>query len=354
VNDTHLAYVGHDTWPRVLGLPEASGVIRQQPSDFQVEEILGFDPDGAGEHLWLMIEKTGWTTVAVQQALARHYAVSRMDVAYSGLKDKYAVTRQWFSIRTGMKSGADVPVALPEGITCLKAVKNSRKLRRGVHKSNRFTLVVTGFTGAADIWQRLDTILARGVPNYFGPQRFGRGGRNIASLLQWWQGTSGKPERDQKSILLSAGRSYLFNRVLARRVEAGNWDKPVEGDCFVLAGSASTFRYGAATLEELQQRLLAWDIHPTGPMWGRGNIPSSGEALALETLVTTEYPALCSGLLQHGLEHARRSLRLQVQGLEAEQAGNTLTLRFELVSGSYATAVLRELMDYRDAMAFDA
>ncbi|HWK55392.1 MAG TPA: tRNA pseudouridine(13) synthase TruD [Hyphomicrobiales bacterium] len=331
-------------WPHAFGAPTLRGIARHTPADFQVREILGFDPDGRGEHLLLEVEKIDLTTPAAQQLLARAYGVHPREVAYSGLKDRRAITTQWFSLRVGMHRTATETVALPEGLRVLQAHKNSRKLRRGSHKGNRFTLVLRELEGDLDtLPPRLQQVAENGVPNYFGPQRFGHDGGNLQALQTWWAGGR-EPGRALRSLLLSSGRSFLFNAVLAERVAQGNWNQLLTGERLNLDSTARHFAAAAASDAELQQRLLQGDVHPTGPLYGRGESGVEEQAAALEQRVLAEHPALCAGLLREGLEHDRRALRCLVRQLHHELDGTTLCLEFELTRGAYATAVLRELV----------
>ncbi|HEY0961189.1 MAG TPA: tRNA pseudouridine(13) synthase TruD [Pseudomonadales bacterium] len=336
------AYRDWDSLERAFGTPPLSAVFKQRPEDFHVDEILGFEADGNGEHLLLHVEKTGLTTFEAQAMLARHYGVALRDTAFAGMKDKQGVTRQWFSVPARKDSPPETP-QLP-GLSILGSARNSRKLRRGSHRANRFRIVLRAPAGDRDVIRaRIETVAARGVPNYFGAQRFGRDEANVPAALAWFRGES-PPARQQRSLLLSAARSYLFNMLLARRVRDGNWDRWIDGDVMALAGTASTFACSRAGVDELQRRLADFDIHATGPLWGKDMPATTGAALALESALATEYAELCDGLAAQGLEQERRPLRVQVSGLQAQFDDDALVLEFSLVRGAYATAVLRELL----------
>ncbi|MGV3591027.1 MAG: tRNA pseudouridine(13) synthase TruD [Gammaproteobacteria bacterium] len=337
------SYRDWDSLERAFGAPPLRALFKQQPADFHVDEVLGFEPDGHGEHLLLHVEKTGLTTFEAQAVLARHFGVALRDTAFSGMKDKQGVTRQWFSVPARKDITADE--TLHPGLDILGSTRNSRKLRRGSHRANRFRIVLRAPTGDRDaIRARIDTIAARGVPNYFGAQRFGRGEANVPAALMWFRGDT-SPPRQQRSLLLSATRSYLFNMLLARRVEDGSWERWIDGDVMALAGTASTFASARASAEELERRLADFDIHATGPLWGKGAPATSGAALALENSLAVEYPELCDGLAAQDLEQERRPLRVQVSGLHAQFDDDAIVLEFSLVRGAYATSVLRELLE---------
>jgi tRNA pseudouridine13 synthase len=332
--------------PHAWGEVALTGRIRERVEDFQVREVLSFTPDGAGEHLWLEIEKTGLTTPEAQQLLARAFKLSPRDVQYAGLKDRQALTTQWFSLSVGMKRGTGELPPLPAGLRVLQTLKNSRKLRRGSHRGNRFVLTVRGLHGdTSGLGQRLALIAREGIPNYFGAQRFGHDGGNLRALQAWWQEGARAPSRMLRGILLSAARGFLFNAVLAERVGRGNWNRLVEGDCPNLDGTSRQFAASAATDAELLERLARLDIHPTGPLWGKGEAEASGAALVLEQDVLNRHAWLCDGLIREGLEHARRPLRVAVRNLRHALDGDRLQLEFELTSGAYATAVLREVVN---------
>ncbi len=260
------------SWPRVLdaefGSP-VSGDYRARPEDFMVEEVLDFAPEGEGEHLWLSIEKRDLTTAMVVKELARLCEVSPRVVGYSGMKDRVAVTRQWLSVQLpGREAPEGLGDALAErGVRVLERARHPRKLKRGVHRANRFRLRLTGpvvdDAGLAARWERL---LERGVANYFGPQRFGPDGRNLlrarSLLARGW-----RKRDDRDGMLLSAARSFLFNELLAERIREGSWDRLLPGEVANLDGSASQFSI-AAPDAELEARAARLDLHPSGVLWG--------------------------------------------------------------------------------------
>lgn len=331
--------------PVAFGPPPAGGWIRVAPEDFQVDEQLGFEPDGTGAHVLLVVEKRSANTGWVAAQLARLAGIHPRDVGYSGLKDRHAVTRQSYSLAW--------PVAAPveacldwcgEGFRVLAASRHGRKLRPGSHRGNRFLIRVREFTGdESAVGERLRLVAAAGVPNYFGPQRFGREGGNLARARDWAGGAAAPRERSQRSFLLSAARSALFNEVLAERVRRGDWNTLLPGEAVMLDGRRSYFR--AAELDEtLRARCEQMDVHPTGPLWGAGESPATGEALAVEEQVLAQESALRKLLAGQGLDQERRSLRLPVRALTWRVGDDGLTLEFELPRGAFATAVLHELL----------
>ena len=343
---------GLPEWAWALGRPPAAGVIRSEPEDFQVEELPLIEPAGEGNHLWLEIRKRGANTNWVAGQLARAAGVKPREVGFAGMKDRHGVTSQWFSI--GMQEAADDDWNswTIEGVEFLQAQRHGRKLRRGTLAGNRFRIVVRQFEGDTDkLLERIEQVNLAGIPNYFGPQRFGHGGRNVQRARDWLSGGARIP-RNKRSIYLSAARSYLFNQVLSARVERGDWDRLLDGDVAALDGSRSTF---PCTLpdETLDRRCAEFDIHPTGPLPGRGDSGVAREAATLEQAVLENEMQLVESLARAGLDADRRSLRLKPGRLECELDDDSLLLAFDLPPGAYATSLLRELVNVRDATIFD-
>jgi tRNA pseudouridine13 synthase len=340
--------------PRAHGGPLGRGRLRVEPEDFQVEEELGFEPDGSGDHRLLWVRKTDANTEWVARRLAELARVRSADVGFAGLKDRRAVTSQWFSLPASKGELPDWSQLAPQGIEVLAVHAHRRKLRRGALKGNRFRIrvreLVPGPGSPPDAWaeclhQRLEAIRHRGVPNYFGEQRFGHGGANLHRADALFRGAPLRPSRHERGIWLSAARSELFNRVLAHRVSRGDWDKPVPGDCLNLAGSHSYFRAESVDGDVLE-RCDRFDVHPTGPLWGKGDPPTSGDVQVLEGEAAASLPGWGEGLARFGLEQERRPLRVLVLELEATLTSAGLELRFALPAGAYATAVLRELISW--------
>lgn len=339
-----------DGLPRAWGEPVLEAVVRSSPEDFFVEEIDGFPATGSGEHLLLTIEKRGLNTAGAAARIARWAGVAGPAVGYAGLKDRHAVTRQRFSVHLPGREAPPVSGLEGGGLRVLALERHARKLPRGALAGNRFVLTlrqVRGDRGAVEA--RLQRIAAGGVPNWFGAQRFGHRGGNIDAALAMFAGR--RVRRDQRGLLLSAARSALFNQVLAARVRDGSWARGLEGEVWILDGSRSVF--GPEPWNELlEQRLAAFDIHPSAPLWGRGELRSQGAALALETaaLADARAIALRQGLEAAGLRQERRATRVR-PGEPAHEWLDTdvLRLRFTLPPGAYATALLAETGAVRDA-----
>ncbi len=335
---------GGATTPQAHGEAVLTARIRSVPEDFAVEEIDAFDASGAGEHLLLTVEKRGMNTAFAAKRIAAWAGVAESAIGYAGLKDRHALTRQRFSVWIPKRIAPDIDALQSDDLRVLDAQWHARKLPRGALAGNRFVLTLREVEGdRAAIETRLRAIAERGVPNYFGEQRFGRGGDNVSKALSMFSGR--RVAREERGHLLSAARSELFNRVLGARVEAACWDVGLDGEVWMLDGSRSVF--GPEPWSEvLAERLARFDIHPSGPLWGRGELRSQGEARALElsTLEGELLGALRDGLERAGLEQERRALRLRPQALSFDwPETSTLVLRFGLPAGCYATTVLAEL-----------
>jgi tRNA pseudouridine13 synthase len=328
-------------WARAYDAPLFAATIRDRPTDFQVTEILGFELSGCGEHDYLWVEKTAANTDWVARQLARHAGTRPADIGYAGMKDRHAVTRQWFSVPR--REVGDWASFSAEGVVILDIQRHQRKLRRGAHKSNAFrialrTRAASGMRQPVD--ERLASVAARGVPNYFGPQRFGHHGANLDLARRVFAGA--RLKRDKRSIAISAARSFLFNQILSARVANGSWECILPGELVNLDGSGSIFRVDEID-ETIRRRAIELDIHPTATLWGLRSEMSRGDVAALERDATDTSADLRDGLEGLGIKAAHRPLRLRVADLSWEFADDALWLEFTLPAGGFATAVLREI-----------
>ena len=340
--------------PAAHGPPPLGGRIRVAAEDFVVEELLGFEPDGAGGHVLLSVEKRGANTGWVAAQLARTAGVQARDVGYSGQKDRHALTRQSYSLPWPVAAPLDACLAFSgEGYRVLSAARHGRKLRPGSHRGNRFAIRVRDLDADADaaaIDTRLRVIADQGVPNYFGPQRFGREAGNLTRARAWAQDGHAPRDRVQRGFALSAARSEIFNRVVAERVRRGDWSRLLPGEAVMLDGRRSFF--AAPEIDALlEDRCRRMDVHPSGPMWGRGESAATGAAREVEDAIVGGEPGLARLLESERLEQERRSLRLPVRSLRWTHEADGLLLEFELPRGTFATAVLHELL--RDAWSQD-
>lgn len=328
-----------------FGQPVLSGVIRTKPDDFMVDERFAFDFTGEGEHALIHIEKTDTNTDWLARQIAEIAGLKKADVSYAGLKDRHAVTTQWFSVWLPGKPAPDWTLLNSDNVKVLDSCRHNRKLRRGSLRGNQFSLVVRQVEGdTSELEQKLNAIQTYGVPNYFGEQRFGIDGRNLEKAEVMFGGKREK-DRFKRSIYLSAARSAMFNDVLSQRVAMNKWVDAIPGDVMLLNNSHSYFLANDID-NEINQRLAEHDIHPSGPLWGRGELLSKATVAELENQLTNKFKVFDIGLKNARLDQERRSLRLPVNNLRWQYSAKDkiLELSFFLPAGGYATAVLREIV----------
>jgi tRNA pseudouridine13 synthase len=326
--------------------PLGTGALRAAPEDFKVFEILGFEASGAGPHALLTVRKRGANTEWVARELARAAGCKPFEVGFAGLKDRNAVTTQAFTVPRGKRAAEEFIGVAGDGYEVLAAGAHQRKLPRGALEGNRFEITVRELRcDGAVLRERLDAIARGGVPNYFGPQRFGREAGNLAEVMRAAERPSGGrgSGRSDEGFLLSAARSVIFNAILAARVGQGSWNRLLAGDVANLDGRGSVFAVPALDAE-LERRCAGIDIHPTAPLWGEGEALSAGEVRSLEESVAAQFPEALAVIRGARMNAERRALRMRVRDLEHEYDHDVLHLRFALPAGSFATAVLRELI----------
>ena len=329
-------------------LPGVAALFKAVPEDFRVDEIAAYLPSGEGEHLFLRVEKRGRDTREVAEELARALGKSPRDVGVAGQKDRQAVTTQWMSL-----AGADATRALGltgDGWRVLEAKRHGNKLRTGHLRGNAFRVVLRGVDGEGDARARAvaAALETRGLPNFYGSQRFGRRGDNAEVGRLLLLGTDdprvSKARRDPKlrRFLVSAFQSEVFNLVLAERLRDGSWDRPMSGDVLQKLGSGGLFVCEDPAADP--SRVASFECSITGPMPGSRVRPEPrGEAAALEERVLAARGVGIEHLARsRDAEGARRALRLPVR-ISLEQEGDALALCFELPPGAYATAVIREI-----------
>lgn len=327
------------------GKPASKADLRTYNSDFIVKEILPFSPTGEGEHHMLHVQKDGLNTVQVAEMIAKFAKVHPKEVTYAGQKDKNAITEQWFGVRIPGKETPAWAELNGDKLTILSSSRHSKKLRIGALVGNRFILTLRNVTDITDMVVRIEKIRQTGVPNYFGEQRFGHDGKNLVFGRQMLAGKKVK-DRNKRSMYLSAVRSNVFNTVVSYRL-AHHAIAPMAGDCVMLAGSKSFF-VAEQWDDVVNQRLHDKDIQLSAPLWGRGMALARGEAAEVERAALTALQDDCYGLEHAGLEQERRPLLLEPQAMKYQVDGNVLTLEFVLPAGSFATSLLRELVDYDD------
>jgi tRNA pseudouridine13 synthase len=327
--------------------PLATGVLRTSPEDFNVIEQLGFEAAGAGPHALLKVRKRGANTEWVARELARAAGCKPFEVGFAGLKDRNAVTTQSFTVPRGRRAAAEFVGLAGVGYEVLEAAEHQRKLPRGALAGNRFEIIVRDVACDTEVLAaRIAAIRAGGVPNYFGPQRFGRDAGNLAGVLRAAErlaaGEKRRREPDQ-GFVLSAARSLVFNAILAERVRDGSWNRLMAGDVANLDGRGSVFAVPAIDAE-LAARCAALELHPTAPLIGAGASLAAGAVLAAEERIAAQFPEALAVVHAERMKTERRALRIRVTELEHDLSGDALRLRFDLAAGSFATTVLREII----------
>jgi len=309
-------------WPVAYPASGASATLKRLNEDFRVTELPLQAPCGEGEHLWLEVEKNGANTLFVAQRLAEAAGRHERDVGYAGLKDRYAITRQWFSIHLPKGDTPDLTRLEHPEFRVLSQSRHAKKLRSGDLHGNRFRITLRDVSGsAAAIETNLKAVSSQGAPNYFGAQRFGYAGGNVEQGRAMLAREIRVRDVKKKGLYLSAVRSFVFNEVLAMRIRKGLWGKTLPGDVLNEAGL------------------------PTGPLWGRGRVVTTGEAQALENTVAQEHARLCEGMEFAGLNQERRALVASPLEMSWEwPQSDQLVLTFSLSAGTYATSVLKEIL----------
>lgn len=327
------------------GEPTVSGVLKASAEDFFVQEDLGFEPDGEGEHVLVYLRKTGCNTQFVADHLARFAKIPTRSVSYAGLKDRHAVTEQWFCLQMPGKETPDFSTFGLEGCEILKTARHLRKIRIGTLKGNAFSLTLRHISDRDQIESRLRLIKVSGVPNYFGEQRFGHNGNNITQAELWAKNEIRVKERNKRSFYLSAARSAMFNDIASSRIQQGLQQQVLSGDAMQLTGRGSWFVALPEELDALQQRLNHGELQVTAPLPGDRDLGTKDKALAFEQQCLSQYETLMSLVKRERVENARRAVLLQPQDMVWEWLDEqTLSLRFWLPSGCFATSVVRELM----------
>lgn len=337
-----------DLWAYFHEKPTRSGSIKQFEADFHVKEKLGYSPTGEGEHIYIWVRKQGLNTAFVAEQLAKFCHLPLRAVTYAGRKDKHAVTEQWFSVHKPGKTEYNWSELSLDGLEILSSKRHNKKLRTGVLKSNEFTLIIRNLTDINGIEQRIQKIAELGVPNYFGPQRFGSSlhhpqGGNLALAEKMLQGEPIR-NRNKRSMAISALRSWLFNEFISQRIIQQKYSSAMAGDVCLLAGSNSFFN-ATENDQDVASRLQQKDISLSAPMWGEGELASGEEAKQFEQSVAQQFDLHCKTLESLGLRQERRAIHLHPANLAWQITDDQLEIKFELPSGAFATSVIREIVN---------
>ncbi|MCW9047962.1 MAG: tRNA pseudouridine(13) synthase TruD [Gammaproteobacteria bacterium] len=334
------------------GCPNTKGRLKAQNTDFCVDEIMPIETSGEGEHLWLLIEKDGSNTDWVAQQLAKYCGLKSMAVSYAGMKDRHAVTTQWFSLHLPGMDNPDFSELADGEFKILKMCRHNRKLKRGALSGNRFKIRITELSGdIQSLEEKLRLIEKQGVPNYFGKQRFGRDMGNIYKAEKLFNRELKKVKKQQRGLYLSAARSWIFNQILSKRIQLNNWLTPMLGEVFMLNGKSACFTNegeSQQSADTLNQRLSNMEINLTSCLWGEGESMATGDVLKLETSIASEFKVLTDGLESARMKQERRALRLVPENLSWRVMDDVLELEFDLPTGTYATMLIRECVDIID------
>ena len=335
-------------WPYRFGQPEQSALFKADPSDFQVVENLGFEPSGEGEHVFVYLRKTGENTAWIAKKLAEYCNIPVSSVSWAGLKDRHAVTEQWFGLHIPGKTTPDLSGFNSDSVSILRTVRHNKKLRPGVLQGNTFCIRLKELQKNLAIDHRLQQISELGVPNYFGPQRFGRNGYNLEAAAQMFDGRRIN-DRHKRAMYLSAARSYIFNTLVGARVNSDKLVSPMPGD-YLLALNGEHCTYDANSSDSsVSLRLQFGDLVTSAPLWGRGENHASGKALAWEIAQLQPFSDWLIALEKVGMQFERRSAVLRPKNLCWRWLGDSaLEIRFSLSAGCYATSLLRELVIIRE------
>ncbi|WNC69432.1 tRNA pseudouridine(13) synthase TruD [Thalassotalea nanhaiensis] len=330
----------------LYGKPNSHGELRRSVSDFKVDEILPFTFSGEGEHLIIHIRKTGANTLFVARQLAKYFKVKDALVSYAGLKDRNAVTKQYFGVHLPGKTQYDLSDLNIKGVEVLSYQRHNKKLKTGALIGNHFELMLRNVDDIEDVKDRWQKILSLGVPNYFGEQRFGQQGNNLTAATELFNGKKVK-DKKKRGFYLSAARSFLFNEFISERIKNKHFSTAINGDVYMLSGSRSIFSQDEVD-ETITKRLAEKDISITAPLWGAGELATSSQARELEQDLASNYEEFCKGLAKFGLKQERRSISLFLESGQLEVLENDIKLSFFLPAGCFATTILRELLLYTD------
>ncbi len=326
----------------LYGEIKAHALYKQSCADFVVREDLGFVLTGEGEHVCLWVQKVGENTQYLARQLAKFAGIPARNVSYAGLKDRQADTWQWFSLHIPGKITPDFSLFSSPGVIIHKVIRHHKKIKTGALAGNYFSITLRDVSDKA-LLEKAFINIQKGVPNYFGEQRFGFDGFNVQAAEYMFAGRKIK-DRFKRGMYLSAARSYLFNYLLSVRIKDGIYNIPLLGDCVQFVGNRSFFPLTELN-DEAFTRLKDREICLTGPLWGAGELTSEFKALDYEMENLKSYSSLQAGLAKNGLKQARRPLLLFAEQFSALwQNENTVTINFYLTSGCYATSILRELI----------
>ena len=326
----------------LLGTPQQTGRLKAEFADFIVREELGYPLAGEGEFVAVKVRKTNANTLFVGEQLAKFVGISAKNMSYAGLKDRHAVTEQWFCLHLAGKETPDFSTFECEGVEILEVARHNRKIRTGALEGNYFELLLRDVEETDELKQRLNQVQAVGFPNYFTEQRFGRDGHNLTQAQRWASGEISVKDRKKRSFYLSAARSEVFNLVVSQRIADQQMQTVLLGDYLQLAGSNSFFEVKAEDLMQSQQRLDENDVLLTAPLIGENSLEQNGNEC--EKAIVAQHKNLINLMKKERMNAARRAILCKPQDLRWQFEPEGLRLTFFLNSGSYATGLVRELI----------
>ena len=322
--------------------PKQTALLKAECADFVVKEQLGYDMSGDGEFVAVKVRKTDCNTLFVGEQLAKFAGISARNMSYAGLKDRKAVSEQWFSLQMPGQPTPDFSQFSLEGVEILEVTRHQRKIRIGSLQGNHFEILLRNAEETDELKVRLDFLAKNGFPNYFTEQRFGRDGNNLTQALRWANGEIKVKDRHKRSFYLSAARSEIFNLIVSKRMELDLAQQILLGDVLQLNGSHSWFLVDESEdLAQLQQRLAQQDVLLTAPLIGE----EEKSAVDFEHEIFAQHQALFALMRQERMKAARRPILMQPQQFQWKFEPNGLRLQFDLPAGSYATALIRELVN---------
>jgi len=329
----------------LLGKPTARAKLKAKPAHFVVKENLGFEFTGSGEHLMLRIEKTGENTSFVANELAKTCGVKSKDVSWAGLKDRHAVTEQWFSVHLPKGETPDLSAFLAQypSIKVLATSRHNKKLRPGDLVGNQFELTLSEVSDVPAVLARLEQVAEHGVPNYFGAQRFGNEGNNVDEARRWGRDNVRTRNQNKRSLYLSAARSWIFNQIVSARIDAELFNQVVDGDLVMREGATALVEQSG--LGEQQALVSKGEVQITAALAGDNALPCQARALELEQPHLDAEPDLMALICGNRMRHDRRAISLKPQDLTWQHTDDEITLKFSLSSGCFATAIVRELVE---------
>jgi tRNA pseudouridine13 synthase len=342
-NDRSMAPLADALAPPLLtaDLPGAGGVIKSVPEDFEVEEIPAYEPSGQGEFLYVWIEKRDMGAEYFTRQIARRLDIAVGEVGTAGLKDRRAVTRQMVSL----PAAAEPRLAQldGEGIKVLRVSRHTNKLRPGHLHGNRFNILIRT-PAHTDVNAVAESICAHGLPNFYGPQRFGKDGETLHLGLALLRGDKSVRNGFLKKLALSAAQSALFNHTLAQRLRDGLLQRVLAGDVMCKLPFGGMFV--ATDRDAEQHRFDAREIVSAGPIFGRKTFAAQDEAAAREQQALAAFGLSAESFAGFGklMQGTRRHNLVHVADLAVDVETDGLRLHFTLPAGSYATVLLREIM----------